>query len=483
MIRFIFCLLSLLYLAAGCQRELHFDDSREPVGALYQFVQSGDSCSTPLLSGSFVAGTALNDSAAVVLQVNVTRPGTYDIRTATNNGLYFRDSGSFSSTGRQSITLRGRGSPEQAGNFWFTGAGCGFAVQVRAAEGSPAQFSLGGSPGSCTGFRVTGLFNAGSPADSRTQGINITVTVIRTGTYQLSTPVVNGLQFSASGRFSSTGTQTLWLGAQGTPLETGSYTYSLTNGNNRCSFSISVDPAGPPAQTQINCADIIVTGSYQRGTALSSANSLVIPVQVSAAGYYSLRTSYTNGCVFSGSGFLPLGDQVMVLSGTGIPPEAGNFMIPLKLGADSCAVAISFSDGSFSDYFVCSIDGVEQRFEAELKADDAGLFPNMNSISIVGKPAPGSDEYLSITLNAVQPISPGIFNQGASGQFSTSFHKTAGNVFWTPNDQSVPRFSVQLNFISATRAEGVFQGQYFDGNGSGTRYQQISNGRFSVRIQ
>lgn len=473
-----------LMLLAACQRELYFDNNPEPVSAQFSFIATNDSCSNPLIMGSYQQGVALLDSNKISLELEVTRTGTYRVQTLENNQVYFRDSGNFTSVGRQRITLKGYGTPASAGRFLFSGAGCSFSVDFSGNTSvSAAIFNLGGAPGDCTGFTVSGNFTAGNPLDSATHGISLQVFVSRTGTYTIASDEVNGIRFSASGVFSSTGLQTIRLAGSGTPLSAGDFMYRAGNNPGACGFSINVMAAGPAAATSLICTETSVAGTYQQGSPLTGANTILVPVSVSSAGNYSIVTPYINGCVFSAAGFLPSGDQVIILTGNGIPPDSGSFRFPVKLGDDSCSVLIRFSEGIFNDYLVCNIDGTEQRFDADLMADDANIFPGLNSISIVGRPSPGAAEYFSITLNSIQPIGPGFFSLGAAGKFSGSFHKDVGNVFWQPADQSNPRFVVTVNSVTTTRVEGTFIGQYFDLNGLGSNSRQITQGRFSVRIQ
>jgi len=471
-------------LLAACQRELFFDNNPAPLSALFRFTAVNDSCSNPLILGSYQQGLVLQDSNRISLEVEVTRTGTYQVRTLDNNGVYFRDSGNFTSVGRQMITLKGYGTPAAAGRFLFSGAGCSFSVDFGGNTSVPAAiFSLGGAPGDCTGFTVSGNFTAGYSLDSATHGISLQVLVSRAGSYSVSSDEVNGIRFSASGVFSSTGLQTIRLAGYGTLVAAGDFMYRAGNNPGACGFSINVMAAGPAAETSLICAETSVAGTYQQGNALTASNTILLPVSVSSAGNYSISTPYINGCVFSASGFLPSGDQVIILTGNGIPPDSGSFRFPVKLGDDSCSVLIRFSEGVFNDYLVCNIDGTEERFDADLTADDANIFPGLNSISIVGRPSPGAAEYLSITLNSIQPIGPGFFSLGATGRFSGSFLKDIGNVFWQPSDQSNPRFVVTVNSVTSTRVEGTFIGQYFDLNGLGSNSRQITQGRFSVRIQ
>jgi uncharacterized protein (TIGR02145 family) len=66
-------------------------------------------------------GVAAPSSASITLVANVTTTGTYTISTNTLNGVTFSASGTFGSTGNQTVTLTPSGTPTAAGNFkWAT---------------------------------------------------------------------------------------------------------------------------------------------------------------------------------------------------------------------------------------------------------------------------------------------------------------------------------------------------------------------------
>jgi uncharacterized protein (TIGR02145 family) len=70
---------------------------------------------------TMVQGVAAPTTATVTLVANVTSVGSYTISTNTLNGVTFSKSGTFSSTGAQTVTLTPSGTPIAAGNFnWVT---------------------------------------------------------------------------------------------------------------------------------------------------------------------------------------------------------------------------------------------------------------------------------------------------------------------------------------------------------------------------
>jgi len=81
-------------------------------------------CTGATPSGTYVAGTALTASNTITLNVNVTTVGTWNVTTAPAvNGMTFAGTGTFATTGAQTITLTASGTPAAAGTFTFTVTG------------------------------------------------------------------------------------------------------------------------------------------------------------------------------------------------------------------------------------------------------------------------------------------------------------------------------------------------------------------------
>jgi hypothetical protein len=73
--------------------------------------------------------------------------------------------------------------------------------------------------------------------------VQINVTVTTTGPYTITTDTVNGVWFNASGNFTATGPATLSLTGNGTPVNSGPFTYTVKWGTSTCTFSCTFNPA------------------------------------------------------------------------------------------------------------------------------------------------------------------------------------------------------------------------------------------------
>jgi hypothetical protein len=235
--------LLLILFFVSCQKETSFEKTST---AKYALNGGTGSCPGVSVSGSFTAGTAVTAANTVTISVDVDSIGAYSISTSTINGVSFNGSGVFTREGVQTITLTASGTPTTAGTYDFTpiANGCTFSVTVAANSGGTngaALFSFNGGSSACTGAVVQGTFTAGT-ATSSANAVALNVQVDKAGTYSITTNTINGVKFTATGTFTTTGAKTVTLTASGTPTNSG--TFSYTPGSNGCTFTVPVVPGG-----------------------------------------------------------------------------------------------------------------------------------------------------------------------------------------------------------------------------------------------
>ena len=228
--------------------------------AIYDLGDSTGSCTGAIVNGTFKAGVALTSGNTITLEVDVDSIGTYTVSTGTVNGISFSGTGSFTTTGVQNITLTGNGTPTATGATSFTlgNGGCGFSVIVETNGGTStgtAVYSFNGGTSSCTGASVNGTYTAGT-AVSAANTVVLNVIVDSVGTYNISTLTVNGILFSGTGTFTTTGAQSITLVGSGTPAAAGIFNYTF--GSTSCSFSVNVATA--PITSTDYFFDIVVDG-------------------------------------------------------------------------------------------------------------------------------------------------------------------------------------------------------------------------------
>lgn len=245
---FLYSIITFLVLMVGCQKEFSFETGNTPGSGSLQSEASGD-CLPKTIKGIYEAGKPLvADSNTILIEVDVTNTGTYLITSDTVNGFYFKGSGVFTSLGANSVILTSNGTPFTEGIFNFVisydSSSCDVQIPViPAGTGLLAEFTItsSGSPASCSGVVAAGNYIIGTPLTaSNTVTIPVNVTTI--GTFNVSTTPVNGITFSGSGAFLSTGTNLLVLTASGTPASpAGAVTIPLTAGSTTCNFQVNVN--------------------------------------------------------------------------------------------------------------------------------------------------------------------------------------------------------------------------------------------------
>ncbi len=207
---------------------------------------SSGTCKPVTLAGSYSPGIALSSTNSVQLEVTVAVPGSYTISTNTVNGVSFTKSGTFTSVGLQAITLSGNGTPISSGmqNFIVTygNSQCTFPINF----GSSSVSTLGGNGGNCTPFTIGGIYQQGILLNP-TNTVQLQVTVSTPGTYTIATDTVNGVSFTNSGNFTTTGLQIITLAGSGTPVSSGLQNFVVSTGTSICNFSITFLPGVAPS--------------------------------------------------------------------------------------------------------------------------------------------------------------------------------------------------------------------------------------------
>ncbi len=482
-------IITLSTLFYSCQKEYSLEGAAVGGTAVFTFIGTPGACTNALIAGTYQVGTALGATNVVTIAVNVTTAGTYTATTAVVNGISFTGSGSFSATGAQTITLTGSGIPFAQGTFSFTPGtnGCSFPIIVSSGGGGsgPAVYILNGAPGNCTSFVSGGTYTAGTLLGA-TNIATVSVNVTTPGTYTITTNTVNGVTFSATGSFTTTGTQLVQLTGSGTPLAAGSFSY--TPGTNGCIFSITVAGAAATAVFTYGgapgtCTSASAAGTYTAGTALTALNTVIINVNVTTIGTYTISTPVVNGISFTGSGsFTATGSQNVLLTGTGTPTAGGVFNYTPTNG---CSFPITVL--AVTDFLRCTIDGVARTFNDAVSADKIA-----DTIDISGYETPAATSP-AFALRITKPggITPGIYNRFSQQAPSTTYsgalyNDGVSNINWiTALSTQTGAFSVTVTSYTITpnRITGTFTGTLYDNNGLGTGTKAITNGSFSLPYQ
>lgn len=230
---------SLIFMA--CQKEVSFEKGNSTLSVGSLATDANGDCLGAVISGNYYKDTALNATNYVDVTVQVDTAGSYTISTDTVNGYYFKASGTFTSTGTQTVRLVGGGKPLASGTNVFTvsynGTFCEFTVTVTAPAGGSSAFTV-----DCTGATAAGSYIVGTALSPTSNTIMLNVNVTAIGTWSVTTaPAVNGIIFSGTGAFTTTGAQTITLAANGTPTApAGTVTFTVTGGTGTCNFPVTI---------------------------------------------------------------------------------------------------------------------------------------------------------------------------------------------------------------------------------------------------
>jgi hypothetical protein len=286
------------------------------------------------IAGSYTAGIPLTSANVMSIVVNVQVPGAYTISSAPANGIQFSASGNFTHVGLDTVILTGSGTPANIGTYTITttsaaGQACPSLLYV-GPNVQPAVFTLGGS-GGCPNLTIAGNYVVNYPL-YQTNFVTLTVNVTSPGSYYISTGApINGMNFSDSGVFTSTGQLTVALVGHGTPAAPTTSTFTTqADSVSGCTFDIIATNTGSAEYTfdgaPGTCTAATIAGSYQVGIPLLGPNTIAFQVNVTSAGAYSIMTNTVNGFHFTGSGaFQTLGVHTVVLTASGTPVTAGTY--------------------------------------------------------------------------------------------------------------------------------------------------------------
>lgn len=314
------------------------------VASLAVFTLNGapGGCMGAVVAGTYTAGTALNASNTVTINVIVTTVGAYNISTVLSNGMIFSGSGVLPATGPQAIVLNGSLTPTTTGttNIPVTvpGSSCSFNVTVVAAA-PPATYTI-----NCGAANVHGTYTVGTPLNAATNTVDITVDVTLAGSYTI-TGTAGGMTFAKSGTFAATGLGQVvtLIGSSGAggPTTVGTNAVTLTGGTASCSFNVTVVAAAGAGTFAVICGSENVNGTYTAGTALTASNTVTVNVNVTVPGTYSIATTPVDGITFSASGtFAATGVVIVTLTSTSTPAAEGTFTVTIP-GTTPCTFSLT----------------------------------------------------------------------------------------------------------------------------------------------
>lgn len=506
--RLFFLLIAISFFISSCQKEL---SSEAGLGKGTLKKDAAGECLPFNVNGTFKTDSLLNPTINYVdIQVSVSEPGSYFIKTDSINGYSFYAAGFFTVQGLNTIRLIGSGKPLAAGSDMFTvkfdTSICQFNVTVTGAGGggsTAAVFTLVGSPTTCTGAVQSNNFYATMPATASNY-VDIKADVTTAGSYIINTSSVNGVSFSASGNLALGTGQNIRLLASGTPSTAGSFPYALntTAPTSNCGFNLTVQAAQTTAMYTFECpSKPIFYGTYQAGVS-TAGDSVQINVTSVAGGSYSITTSTTassNGVVFAGSGILPASaiPQMVTLYASGTPITAGPFTYTLTgTGVtSSCIFNQTYSVATTANGTLkFNIGSVTKTFNFLNSADTSFVTPppaappgNYYVLSVAGDAGSPSQEMFSFNIVKAAPY----FSNGTTYTVNqlmqsiilkVTYTDGSGTIYNASTDTSTqnPAFSITISNITTSRVIGTFTGPVKNSSGM---IITITQGSFDLPLQ
>ncbi|KAF2335860.1 hypothetical protein [Flavobacterium nitrogenifigens] len=306
-------------------------------------------CASISALGSYNIGLDLTPANKLTVNVIVTNTGFWSMSTNKVNGYSFTGQGTFTTTGPQTVELLGTGMPETAGTNIFSLSSNANSQATASCSGIPVTVAPVAYTMNCAGATQSGAYMQNVPLNLTTNTITLPINVTATGSTTITTNTVNGVSFS-SGPIVLTklGADTVVLKGSGTPLSGATTALTLTGtpgSSATCSFNLVI--AQQPVAYTMTCGTISVSGSYVPNQAMTSANTMTVPVTVTYVGDYNITTSTVNGVSFSGTGtFTTTGAQSVTLQASGTPVSGGAFSYTISSNSTSsgitCSKAITF---------------------------------------------------------------------------------------------------------------------------------------------
>jgi len=193
----------------------------------------------------------------------------------------------------------------------------------------------------CKPVVINGNFIAGNDLDENDH-IAVEVHFTAIGSYTIVTDTVNGYSFKAEGNTKDTGLININLSGHGKPLNTGTDQFNIVYGTSTCTASVTVLNGSATASFTLqgspnSCIVDTVIGGYIKGVAADTSSHVIIAVDVTTPGSYSIKTNTVNGYSFSSSGiFSSTGIQTVSLVASGIPVNAGTDVFTVSAGSSTC---------------------------------------------------------------------------------------------------------------------------------------------------
>ena len=179
-------------------------------------------------------------------------------------------------------------------------------------------------------------------------------------------------------------------------ISEGKFSADINLGNN--SGTGGINAIGNLGSTSGSCTPVVFSGSYTKGIAMDSSNNILVQVNITKAGPYTISTNLVNGIKFSSTGtFVVAGMQNVLLQAVGIPVNAGNQVFTVTFGSSNCNFTLNFATSNASlDYFPTTPNS-NWTYSLEGGTASDSLYISVMTYS----PSFGGVEYKSLNTNTI----------------------------------------------------------------------------------
>ncbi|MDR1679469.1 MAG: hypothetical protein LBR81_06790 [Prevotellaceae bacterium] len=195
-------------------------------------------------------------------------------------------------------------------------------------------------PITCADVTVNGVYTQRTPVTPDNY-LSINLNVTKVGAYTIMASTGNGYNFFLTGTAPNTGIMNIHVPSQGIPIapQLDNLTFSGVAVEAGCVATVQVQPVA--AGYTMDCASVVVSGQYKKGTALNATNTIKLNVKILSDGAYRISTTSTNGVSFSASGSFTVAQigtvQTITLAGTGTLTTNADF--PVRINSNTVPAA------------------------------------------------------------------------------------------------------------------------------------------------
>jgi hypothetical protein len=317
--------------------------------------------------------------------------------------------------------------------------------EISRESGAPGAGSLQDLLGDCSPKVVGGNYVAGTNVTD-SNFVDVGIYVSQKGSYTVSSDVQNGYSFRGTGTFADTGLVMVRLKASGKPIAAGTNDFTVTYDSTFCSVAVTVLPAGSSGGTTSGTCSATVNGTYTRGVALNSTNTVSVQHTYAAAGSFTVTTDTVNGISFKKVVTVGApGAQTIIMDGLGTPILAQGTHLKLNFGTGNAADTCSF----------------DVTVVAPGPPAGANTYFPMTQGSWWTYEDPFIDSTI-ITVNGTTTLATKLYNRfittddGGNGVDTSYYRKDASNNFYQYTDLAELSGGGAITFAAGTPSEMLF---------------------------